>query len=249
MEKKTSSLLSVDTNAKTVKGQKRGYLTGILYLAPSNESGTINVCPHASAGCRAACLYTAGMGSFSNVKQARINKTLWFARDRESFVAQIKKDIAALIRKAKRMNLIPCVRLNGTSDLPFENFGIMQEFPEIAFYDYTKNYKRMLRFMAGKMPANYTLVFSRSETNDKACRAILSKGGNVAMVFAGKELPKHVSFDWPGSWRKTCKGSHAHKVFNGDKSDLRFLDPAGVIVGLTAKGMARKDNSGFTINN
>ena len=93
MEKKISSLLSVDTNAKTVKGQKRGYLTGILYLAPSNESGTINVCPHASAGCRAACLYTAGMGSFSNVKQARINKTLWFARDRESFVAQIKSNI------------------------------------------------------------------------------------------------------------------------------------------------------------
>tara|TARA_R110002020_G_scaffold44929_1_gene128951 strand:- start:407 stop:1117 length:711 start_codon:yes stop_codon:yes gene_type:complete len=236
MEKKISSLLSVDTNAKTVKGQKRGYLTGILYLAPSNESGTINVCPHASAGCRAACLYTAGMGSFSNVKQARINKTLWFARDRESFVAQIKKDIAALIRKAKRMNLIPCVRLNGTSDLPFENFGIMQEFPDIAFYDYTKNAKRMKRFLAGEMPANYSLTFSRSETkrNHRQCEEIAKLGGNVAAVFAGKTLPK------------TYKGK---RVFNGDNSDLRFLDPTGVIVGLTAKGMARKDNSGFTINN
>ena len=231
----TRNLLSVDTNAKTVKGQKRGYLTGILYLAPSNESGAINVCPHASAGCRAACLYTAGMGSFSNVKQARINKTLFFARDRESFVAQIKKDIAALIRKAKRMDLIPCVRLNGTSDLPFENFGIMAEFPDIAFYDYTKNAKRMKRYLAGDMPANYSLTFSRSETkrNHRQCEEIANLGGNVAAVFAGKTLPK------------TYQGK---RVFNGDESDLRFLDPTGVIVGLNAKGMARKDNSGFTIN-
>lgn len=231
----TRNLLSVDTNAKTVKGQKRGYLTGILYLAPSNESGAINVCPHASAGCRAACLYTAGMGSFSNVKQARINKTLFFARDRKSFVAQIKKDIAALIRKAKRMDLIPCVRLNGTSDLPFENFGIMAEFPDIAFYDYTKNAKRMKRYLAGDMPANYSLTFSRSETkrNHRQCEEIANLGGNVAAVFAGKTLPK------------TYQGK---RVFNGDESDLRFLDPTGVIVGLNAKGMARKDNSGFTIN-
>ena len=93
MKNRIASLLSVDTNAKTVKGQKRGYLTGILYLAPSNESGAINVCPHASAGCRAACLYTAGRGSFGNVKQARINKTLFFADDRKAFVAQIKKTL------------------------------------------------------------------------------------------------------------------------------------------------------------
>ncbi len=106
----------------------------------------------------------------------------------------------------------------------------------------------MLRFMAGKLPLNYSLTFSRSETNDKTCRKILTKGGNVAMVFTGKELPKHVSFDWPGSWRKTCEGSHAHKVFNGDETDLRFLDPHNVIVGLTAKGKARKDDSGFAIN-
>ena len=234
----TKPLLSIDTNAKTIKGQRRGYLTGILYLAPSDESGVINVCPHASKGCRAACLYTAGMGSFSNVKQARINKTLWFADDRKSFVAQIKKDIAALIRKAKRMDLIPCVRLNGTSDLPFENFGIMQEFPKLKFYDYTKNYKRMMRYLDGPQmgwPANYTLTFSRSETtrNRADCGMVIKRGGNVAAVFAGKTLPK------------TYKGK---RVFNGDQSDLRFLDPRGVIVGLTAKGQARRDDSGFVIN-
>ena len=236
MEKKIASLLSVDTNAKTVKGQKRGYLTGILYLAPSNESGAINVCPHASAGCRAACLYTAGMGIFPNVKEARTRRTLWFADDRKSFIEQIKKDIAALIRKAKRMDLIPCVRLNGTSDLPWENFGIMAEFPKLKFYDYTKNPNRMKRFLAGEMPANYSLTFSRSETkrNHRQCEEIANLGGNVAAVFAGKTLPK------------TYQGK---RVFNGDKNDLRFLDPAKVWVGLTAKGKARKDNSGFTINN
>ncbi len=132
------TLLSIDTNAKTVKGQKRGYMTGILYLAPSNESKVINTCPHASKGCRAACLFTAGRGAFNNVRQARIDKTLWLVRDRAGFIEQIKKDIAALVRKAERKGLIPCVRLNGTSDLPWENMGnIMQDFPDVQFYDYT----------------------------------------------------------------------------------------------------------------
>ena len=79
-------LLSVDTNAKTVKGQRKGYMTGILYLAPSDQSGVMNTCPHATKGCRIACLYTAGRGAFDNVKQARINKTKWLAKDRQGFV-------------------------------------------------------------------------------------------------------------------------------------------------------------------
>ena len=232
------TLLSIDTNAKTVKGQKRGYMTGILYLAPSDESDAINTCPHASKGCRAACLFTAGRGAFDNVRQARINKTLWFVRDREGFIEQIKKDIAALVRKAERKGLTPCVRLNGTSDLPVETWGIMEEFPDVQFYDYTKNYKRMCGFLDGPQmgwPKNYTLTFSRAETtrNRAQCGSILERGGNVAAVFAGKTLPK------------TYKGK---RVVNGDETDLRFLDPRNVIMGLTAKGKARKDDSGFAIN-
>ena len=195
----------------------------------------MNVCKFASAGCRFSCLYTSGMGSFSNVQAARIAKTQFLARDRAAFIEQIKIDIAALDRKAKRATLTPCVRLNGTSDLPWENFGIMGEFPRIPFYDYTKNPHRMMRFLNGELPRNYSLTFSRSETkrNHEHCQTVLERGGNVAAVFSGKKLPQR--FD-------------GRRVFNGDQSDLRFLDPRGVVVGLTAKGKARRDDSGFVIN-
>ena len=79
------SLLSINADAKTAKGTEYGVLTGILYLAPSDESGVINTCPNATPGCREACLFTAGRGAFDNVKQGRINKTLWFHRDRPFF--------------------------------------------------------------------------------------------------------------------------------------------------------------------
>ena len=95
------SLLSIDTNAKTVKGQKRGFMTGILYLAPSNLSGLINVCPHASDACRAECLYTAGRGAFNSVQKARTAKTVFYVKDRESFLATLKENVASVIRKAK----------------------------------------------------------------------------------------------------------------------------------------------------
>jgi hypothetical protein len=226
-------LLSIDTNAKTIKGQKQGFMTGILYLAPSDQSGVMNTCPFATKGCREACLYTAGRGAFPKIKQARINKTLWLARDKDGFIAQIVKDIHALIRKAKRENMTPCVRLNGTSDLPVETWGIMEQFPDVQFYDYTKNPKRMIANLAGEMPKNYSLTFSRAETpaNQKHAQIVLDRGGNVAAVFAN---------DLPKIHGKT-------RVINGDESDLRFTDPKGVIVGLKAKGKARKDTSGFVI--
>lgn len=222
-------LLSVDTNAKTKKGQAKGYLTGILYLTPSNISGR-NVCPHASAGCRAACLFSAGRGAFDNVKSARLRKTLEFFKDKEGFLNELKSDITALVKKAKKAGMSPCVRLNGTSDIPWHNMGIMEAFPEIPFYDYTPNKSRMMEYLDGKLPKNYSLTFSRKEDNESACDEIMAKGGNVAAVF--KTMPT------------TWKGK---KCFNGDDSDLRFLDPRGVIVALKAKGKAKKDTSGFVI--
>src|SRR5690349_2182943 len=111
-------LLTVE-NAKTIKGEKLGYLTGILYLAPANESGVMNTCPKSSAGCRASCLFTAGRAAiFPPIIAARVRKTRWYAEDREGFKAQLRKDIAALVRRAKRERLKPAVRINGTSDLP-----------------------------------------------------------------------------------------------------------------------------------
>jgi hypothetical protein len=232
------TLLSVDTNAKTIKGQAKGFLTGILYLAPVKESGAINVCPHASQGCAAACLFTAGRGAFDNVRNARIAKTLEFVRDRAAFMEILAADVSRLIKKAEKLGMTPCVRLNGTSDLPWEKIpcgsfaNIMERFPAIQFYDYTKNPNRIAAYLEGKLPANYQLTFSRSEDNGQIALSILGSGGNVAIVFSSAKLPE--SFQ-------------GKPVVDGDESDLRFLDPRGCVVGLKAKGKARKDLSGFVV--
>ena len=164
-------LLSVDTNTKTIKGQAFGYMTGILYLAPADYSGR-NVCVHSSEGCRLACLFSAGRGVFANVISARLRKTLAFFKDREGFLNDIRDDIKALIKKSAKAGMKPCVRLNGTSDIPWHNFGIMEEFPDVAFYDYTPHKQRMLDYLDGKLPANYSLTFSRKEDHQKGreCR-------------------------------------------------------------------------------
>jgi protein gp88 len=242
------ALLSVSADAKTVKGEARGYLTGILYLAPHTLAGVGNLCADASAGCREACLFSAGRGVFKSVWAARVAKTKRFHHDRAAFMTDLVKDIAALARKAKRLGMVPVVRLNGTSDLPWENISITSKssgegsmslfaaFPDVQFYDYTKSFRRAMRHAAGDMPANYHLTFSRSECNDEAARNVLARGGNVAVVFSTKK-----SEALPEAWA-------GYPVVNGDASDLRFSDPRRVVVGLKAKGRARKDASGFVVN-
>lgn len=223
-------LLSVSADAKTIKGEKKGYLTGILYLAPANTSGT-NVCAMATEGCKAGCLSKAGRAAtFPAIEKARIRKTRELFANRAAFLAQLRKDILALVRKAERENMIPCVRLNGTSDLPWLALAMAREFPHVQFYDYTKlpqAYTRTLR--------NYHLTFSHSETNESECVTELAHGLNVAVVFdtrKGKALPAQ----WCG-----------FDVVDGDESDLRFLDESGKVIGLRAKGPAKKDCSGFVI--
>jgi hypothetical protein len=237
-------LLSIGNDSKTSKGEKFGWLTGILYLAPSDVSGLVNTCPQASKGCRVACLYSAGRGAFSNVQKARIEKTRLYVQERETFFGHLVQDIVSLIKKAKKEGKKPCVRLNGTSDIDWENqtlpFGtknIMEMFPSVQFYDYSKRTKRVIqsRDASQPWPSNYHLTFSRSESNQADVEKVLKAGGNVAMVF--KNLPLLV-------------GGLAfnHLVVDGDLSDLRFLDARlPVIVGLKAKGKAKKDESGFVL--
>ena len=224
-------------NTKTAKGEASGYLTGILHLAPGAISGA-QVCPKASAGCLAACLNTAGRGRFDSIQQARIKKTRWLFDDRSGFMAALVKSIEATVRKAQREGLIPTIRLNGTSDLPWEKFkcvrdGVeyrnpMEAFPDVQFYDYTKIPARAIKWADGQMPSNYHVTFSASEDNESACRMVSMAGGNVAVVFD----------TIPDAW-------YGRVVVDGDKTDLRFLDPAGVVVGLKAKGSAKTDSSGF----
>ena len=228
---KSKKLLNIDNNAKTVKGQKKGYKTAILYLAPSTQSG-FQVCPMASEGCKKACLYTAGHGAFNNVQQGRINKTRWYIQERNTFMAQLRKEISNHIKNCSNKGFIPCIRLNGTSDISFENTGIFEEFPNVQFYDYTKIYKRALKYVNGQYPSNYHLTYSLNEDNYKEAFDILLKGGNISAVFRN-ELPE------------TYKG---YKVINADETDLRFTDDNNIIAGLMAKGKAKKDYSGFVLD-
>lgn len=223
--------LLTTANFKTTKGEKLGILTGILYLAPAKISG-YEVCPRRSEGCTAACLYTAGMGAFSTVQQARINKTRMFFEQRDAFMDQLRKDIKALVRKAKKANMTPAIRLNGTSDIEWTRFGLMEEFFDVQFYDYTKVYSRLL----DERPANYHITFSKNESNDEECEKALKLGVNVAAVFSTKKGEL-----FPKSWRD-------YFVYDGDDTDVRFEDPkGGFVIGLRAKGRAKKDLSGFVI--
>lgn len=245
---KYMKLLTVG-NPKLVKGQKQGYLSFVLHLAPATLSG-YNTCPMASVGCAAACLNTAGRGgimkkgeSTNNIQKARIRRTVMFFEQRDAFMATLVNDIKLGIKQAQKLNLVPVFRLNGTSDIRWETIpvmkpmvlynaddtkrveyfeynNIMDAFPGVTFYDYTKLPNRR------NLPTNYSLTFSRSESNE----AWIPADMNVAVVF--DKLPA------------TFLG---RTVINGDETDLRFLDPRGVVVGLKAKGKAKKDNSGFTI--
>ena len=227
-------LLGINTNYKTIKSEKVGVLTGIIYMSPYNLSGK-NVCPGASAGCAAACLNTAGRGAMNVVQAARLKKTQRFFQDRQQFLWDLVNEISALRRKAKARGLKAAVRLNGTSDLPYERYkirdtgkNIMELFPDVQFYDYTKLENRIV---GQQLPANYHLTFSRAEDNDHKLAAVLEHT-SAAVVFSG---------ELPATWR-------GYPVIDGDEHDARFTDAgAGVIIGLTAKGKAKHDASGFVV--
>lgn len=222
-------------NTKTAKNDSLGYLSYILHLSPSDLSG-FNVCSHASKGCKHACLNTAGRGRFDNVQLARTRKTKMFFEQRQEFLDLLVKDILAAKRKAVKLSLPLTIRLNGTSDISWENIiikdglNIFNMFKDVQFYDYTKNWTR-IPIIKSLGLTNYSLTFSRSENNEKYALLVLKTGGNVAIVF-DKTLPDR----WNG-----------YKVINGDKHDLRFLDEKNVVVGLVAKGLAKKDSSNFVI--
>ena len=242
---RAGDLLNLDANAKTIKGREYGIATAIMYLAPGTLSGK-NLCPYATAGCLTACLNTAGRGRMTNVQQARIRRTHKFLRDRAGFMLQIEREIVEFILMADRDGFKPVVRLNGTSDVLWERIGftgadgnvyrsMMDRFPDIQFYDYTKV---PIRYRTN-LPANYNLTFSLSENNDADAVEALKAGTNVAAVF--HTLPS--AYHWTDA--KYGLGGFIADVIPGDITDARFNDASGVIVGLTAKGTAKSDTSGF----
>jgi hypothetical protein len=232
-----SSLLSVSADAKTVKGVKQGRNTAILYMTPNYV-----ICPASKvAQCDQACLVSAGRGIFNSVKKARNNKTDLYQNNRQLFFSALIHEIGKL-RIKHGESLV--VRLNGTSDIQYENItihhngiryrNIFDLFSDIQFYDYTKMMKRVTK----ELPSNYDLTLSYSGANRNYANNVMSYGKRfntrVAVVFKDKQLPT------------MFKG---FKVISGDKTDLRFLDDKNVVVGLYAKGKAKKDSTGFVVDN
>jgi hypothetical protein len=221
-----------ESSAKTVKGEKIGYLTAICYLVPDDK-----LCPFAKqAGCFDGCLNTAGRGAFNSTQKARAAKTQFFKENQRAFMLSLCADIWSHKRRAEKLKLIPLVRPNGTSDIPFENIQIdgktiFQLFPEIQFYDYTKHPSRKLD---GKTAGNYDLTYSFSALTPKTVSIKgLTNRANVrtAVVF-------HNQADIPSDFR-------GWPVIDGDDSDVRHIEPRQVVVALYAKGKAKKDYSGF----
>ena len=219
-------------NPKLLKGEKKGYMSFVLHLSPADVSG-YETCPKRTAGCTSACLNTAGRGGMfkkgettNMIQEARKRKTRMFFESREQFLVDLEADIKLGIKQAEKKGLIPCFRLNGTSDIAWEKYGIIEKFPQVQFYDYTKMRNRKVASLN-----NYHLTFSAADGNDMDTRLAASSGMNVAAVF--RTVPE------------TYIG---RTVVNGDDTDLRFLDPKNVIVGLKAKGKAKKDTSGFVKN-
>jgi hypothetical protein len=226
-------LLNVGRNYKTAKSDSISeYLTAIMYMSPLNTK----ICPYQNiAKCKEACLNTAGRGGMNVVQKGRLRKTNWFLNDEPSFMEQLFQDITKFVRHCTKHGRKPAVRLNGTSDIQWEykkylGQTLFEHFPEVQFYDYTKIPTRNI----SNIP-NYQLTWSYSEANLKYAdffREALDKGMNVAVVF-NHDLPKQF------------KGV---PVIDGDLHDLRFLDQTNSVVGLRAKGSAKKDDSGFVIN-
>jgi len=220
-------------NPKIQKGTKQGYLSFILHLAPADLSGR-ETCPKRTAGCTAACLNTAGRGGMfkrgentNMIQKARIRKTNYFFEARDYFMEDLYKDIQKAIKFAEKQGLIPVFRLNGTSDLSWEKYtvgatgmNLFELFPTVQFYDYTKVLGRKV-----SKYKNYHLTFSKADGNDSDVAEALMQGMSVVAVY--DKIPAGTP--------------------SADETDLRFLDPKGVMLGLKAKGRAKKDYSGFVI--
>ena len=223
---KPNYLLGTSVKIEKSNHSGKGFLSTVMYIAPSSASGIINPCPFSSPECEKTCLVSSSFHmNMDNSRVARLQRTAYFVHNRQAFKEMLVKEVQKHIKKAKGLGLVPVVRLNGTSDLPWEIIfpDLFIMFPEVIWYDYTK-YPITKRT---SLPSNYYLLRSRSENNGGDLSAMIQKG-NVAVVFdtkKGTPLPP------------TFQG---FPVFDGDVTDLRFLDPKNVIVGLRAKGKAKK---------
>ena len=221
-------LLSINASntkiAKTQNGEKIPTRLASLSLYPDNK-----ICPASiAAKCQDGCLVSAGRGRFDNVANARRAKTEFFHKDREGFLAQLRKELTNFDKLCKRQGVRGVVRLNTISDIAWEKYDIPQSFPDLKFYDYTKRVKRI-----GNTPSNYGLMFSYSGAPSYKKQVEQMPAGYPMAVVFRDALPTHFM---------------GRPVIDGDKSDLDNLRSGHSVVGLLAKGKAKKDCSGFVVD-
>jgi hypothetical protein len=233
---KPDQMLRLDGSTKVIKGNKLGYRTAILYLSPSNLSGQ-QLCANAKlAGCEAACLNTSGRGAMNGVQMSRLRKALFWQQYRDEAIALIMHEIALAEKQAAREGWILLVRLNGTSDIRWENYGIIQAFPNVQFYDYTKLANRK------GIPSNYDITFSYSgiASFQTTVKKAIDSNQRMAVVFRHKSKVQ--------SMLANGDAFLGLMVVDGDDTDIRHLDPVNSVVALYAKGKAKTDQSGFVVN-
>ena len=219
----------LSSSLKTEKCRSVGVLAKVLFLTPGV------FCSHATAGCLAACLgHSSGRMQMPTHALARDRRTALYVRNKKLFLQMLTVELSQLHAEARRLGLVPAVRLNGSSDISWDRLHpeLFEEFSDIHFFDYTKIPARMEGFILDpNWPSNYHLTFSAQANNHVQARDFLNHGGTVAVVF----WPDIPQFYWDTP------------VIDGDKHDARFLDQAGSIVGLNAKGKAKLDQTGFTV--
>lgn len=230
-----TKLLGVSGDAKTVKGEQYGVLTAIFYGSPAETSG-VNMCAmYAIAGCGPACLNTAGRGAMSSVQMSRLRKTLFMLQFWDDFKVMLLREIERHAKYCRKRGLKCAVRLNGTTDIRWElkiwdDMVFFNRMYEVYFYDYTKIANRLV-----PDSSVYDLTFSYSgvEKYQKYVDTARAMGMRMAVVFRYRtQIPKSfLGMD----------------VVDGDDSDLRFLEPQGVVSALYAKGKAVRDYSGFVV--
>lgn len=228
-------LSSVSRTFKHEKSKKYGELTLSLYLAPAKMSG-YEVCAGRTEECTVLCLNQSGKNIGAQqergdyINESRITKTKLFFEHRDFFMDWLINEIEAAKRKAKHMTMKLSVRLNNTSDLSpvlFAKNGknILEMFPEIQFYDYTKIPNRVK--LMERYP-NYDVTFSYSGYNLSKCQEMLLNNVRVAVVF--KVVPEQFM---------------GYPVIDGDKYDMRYKDDKAVIVGLKYKTVRNKLKSDY----
>ena len=233
--RKPEQMLGIGADAKTIKGLKKGFKTAILYLAPANMSGQQLCAMAATAQCDKACLFTAGRGAMSTVMISRLWRTLFLQQYEAEAIAMIKAEIARHYARSLREDWTLLVRLNGTSDIRWENYDVIQSFPDVQFYDYTKLANRR------NVPANYDLTFSYSDVAAYKPHVAKAKanGMRIAVVFRNRAIVQNML--------DNGIAFHGMPVVDGDDTDIRHLDPMGAVVALYAKGAAKTDATGFVV--